>query len=60
MDKCICGVHENEVKRIAEGAWVDLYINKEAEDYLIEAISSGRASLKINFCPICGRKLAED
>ena len=56
--KCICeDLIEGVDRKIAVGDWNDMYILKQRGDYYIKAISDGYVSIKINYCPICGRKL---
>ena len=55
--KCICDVKEGEEKEISKGQWVDLYITLNDDEYRIEAVADGRASMYINYCPMCGRNL---
>lgn len=58
-EKCLCDLNEGEEKLITKGSWVDLYIAKSYGEYWIKAISDGRADMRIDFCPKCGRKLEE-
>jgi hypothetical protein len=61
MEKCICELNKGEEKLITKGSWVNLYISRDNYDeYWIEAISDGRASMKIDYCPKCGKKLEEN
>ena len=60
MEECICNLSEGEEKLISNGSWVDLYISLKDGEYWIEAISDGRASMRIDYCPKCGRKLIEE
>lgn len=59
-EKCICEVSESEEKLIDEGSYVNLYISRDEYGYWINAIADGRASMKIDYCPKCGRKLSDD
>jgi hypothetical protein len=59
MENCICSVREGEERLISQGAYVDLYISREYGEYHIVALSDGRASTRIYYCPECGRKLDE-
>jgi hypothetical protein len=57
--ECLCQLKDNEEKLITEGYWINLYIYKEYGEYFIKALSDGRADMKIDYCPKCGRKLEE-
>lgn len=59
-EKCICNLTEGQEKLISNGSYVDLYAKRDKYGYWISAISDGRADMKINYCPICGRKLEDD
>lgn len=57
-NECICyGLKEGKQKLISNGSYVDLYMRLLDGEYYIEAICDGRASMKIDYCPCCGRKL---
>ena len=59
--KCICNmVKEGYPEIISIGTYVNMYIVKKDDEYYIEAIADGKACLKLNYCPKCGRKLEED
>ncbi len=59
--KCVCElVKEDYPEKLSIGNWVDMYISKEGDEYYIEAVGDGKAYLKLNYCPKCGRKLEED
>lgn len=60
MDECICNLSKGEEKLISNGSWVDLYMSLKDGEYWIEAISDGRVSMRIDYCPKCGRKLVEE
>jgi hypothetical protein len=56
-EKCICDLKEREEKLLREGSWVNLYISREHGEYFIVALSDGRATMRIHYCPQCGKKL---
>jgi len=58
-NKCICNLKEGTEYRIVQGNWCDLLISLEKGKYWIIGEGDGRAMVKINYCPICGRKLME-
>lgn len=59
--KCVCQELKNDqFKQIAHGDYNDLYISKDHDEYFIEAIADGKASIKMKYCPFCGGKLGED
>ena len=59
--KCICEtVREGHSETISIGAYVNMYMVKEDDEYYIEAVSDGKAVMRLNYCPKCGRKLEED
>ena len=59
--KCICEmVREGHSETISIGAYVNIYMRKEYGEYYIEAVSDGKAVMRLNYCPKCGRKLEED
>lgn len=61
MNKCICeDLIEGVDKEIEQGDWNTMYILKQGGEYYIKAISDGCVSLKINYCPICGRRLENE
>ncbi len=53
----ICtNLEENKIYKIT-GSWVDLEIKRMYEDVVIQAYGDGVATMTINYCPMCGRKL---
>ena len=59
--KCICEiVKEGYSETISIGTYVNMYMTKKDGEYYIEAISDGKATMRLNYCPKCGRKLEED
>lgn len=61
MNKCICnGLKEEDLKSLAHGDYTELYIGKERGEYWLKAVGEGEAYKRIKYCPLCGRKLAED
>lgn len=55
----ICtALKENKIYKI-EGSWVNLEVKKMYEDIIIQAYGDGVATMKINYCPMCGRKLTK-
>lgn len=59
--KCVCEiVKEGYPETISIGAYVNMYMVKEDDEYYIEAVSDGKAVMRLNYCPKCGRKLVED
>lgn len=59
--KCVCKeLKDNCDTTIAEGDWNTMYMTKEGHDYYIKALSDGYVSIKINYCPFCGRKIEID
>jgi hypothetical protein len=60
MNGCICNVKEGEEKLISVGDWVNLYIELICGEYWISGVADGNAIMKINYCPICGRKLEKE
>lgn len=59
MEECICNLEEGEEKLIRRGSWNDLYLRLSNGEYRINAIADGIASMKIEYCPKCGKKLGE-
>ena len=47
----------NGEKLVIHGDYTDLVIN--TRERLISAWADGEANLKINYCPMCGRKLGD-
>ena len=59
--KCVCEiVKEGYPETISIGTYVNMYMVKEDDEYYIEAVSDGKAVMRLNYCPKCGRKLEED
>lgn len=54
---CICDLKVNEEKRICDGDWNTLYIERNEDGYSMIAIGEGCVYMKINYCPKCGRSL---
>ena len=59
MKECICDIKEGIELKIEEGNWVDLYIYRKESGYWIVGEGDGRSYLKINYCPICGKRLVK-
>lgn len=57
---CICDLKVDEEKLITDGCWNSLWIERDKYDYLIVAAGEGIASMKIGYCPKCGKKLEEE
>jgi len=61
--ECMCNLKENTENKIIVGDYCNLLIKKETwmkeNYYYIIGEGDGRATLKINYCPICGRELRE-
>ena len=59
--KCVCElVKEGYPEEVSIGNLVNMYMSKEDDEYYIEAVSDGKAVMRLNYCPKCGRKLVED
>lgn len=56
---CICNLKVNEENHICDGFWNSLYIERNKDGYYIVASSEGNVYMKINYCPLCGRKLED-
>lgn len=60
MGKCICNLEDGQKIIMDEGCWTYLKLNREHDGYYIEAWGDDVASMRINYCPKCGRKLSDD
>lgn len=60
MDKCICNLKNGEETHLADGDWTLLKLKKLDDGFYIEGWGDGVASMRINYCPKCGRKLSDD
>lgn len=59
--KCVCElIKEGHSEKLSTGNWNDIYMRKEDGKYYIEAVADGKAVMRLNYCPKCGRKLEED
>ena len=58
---CICENLKNDYDTFLEqGDWNTMYIRKYYDEYFIRALGDGFVSIKINYCPFCGKKLGSD
>ncbi len=53
----ICtNLEENKIYKVT-GSWVDLEIKRMYEDVVIQAYGDGVATMTINYCPMCRKKI---
>ena len=59
---CICKkLEKNSKEYLVFGNWNTLAMRRDEDgEYSIVAIGDGEAEMKLNYCPICGRKLSWD
>ena len=65
MNNCKCiDLEKKSARKLIQGFCVDLYLKRTKNDkYYITAMNDERygvAEMRINYCPFCGRKLAEE
>ena len=58
MCKICKALNENKIYKI-EGSWTNLEVKRMYEDIVIQAYGDGVATMNINYCPMCGRKLTK-
>lgn len=59
---CICKkIEKGEKEYVSHGDWNSIAIERdEYGEYYIVAIGDGKAYLKLNYCPKCGRGLNDE
>ncbi len=54
---CICDLKNGEEKLICNGNWNTLYIERDHDEFYLVAKADGNVSMRLNYCPECGRVL---
>ena len=60
MEGCFyCNLKEDELEKNLDytSSWTSLFIIRDKNSYKITAFGDDIASVEINYCPFCGRRL---
>lgn len=58
--ECICNIPIHQEILLTRENWKDIYMCRDSQGYYIEVIEESSASIRIKYCPFCGRGLKED